>query len=150
MQALFAHALLQLGGTITEVNQIGHPDIKWVANNRALLFQVKSMSHNYVGGNLMISHTDVAGICPSRTDEDGYFAVLDCAAPVSWVVINYDAVRRHEGGSVSIETVRASADPELSNRTTEIFGELVMRHRDNLHLLTFRVLRNRALRGDLL
>jgi hypothetical protein len=49
---------------------------------------------------------------------------------------------------VSIETIRASSDRELSTEISKVFAEQIMRHEDNLHLLTFRVLRNRALRGD--
>jgi len=148
MQALFAHVLLGLGGTITEVNQQGHPDIKSVKDGRTELFQVKSITHSYPGCVLTVSPDDIAGIRPSGPDEAGYFAVLDCAVPVSWVVSGYSAMRRHETRSVSIETIRASADSELSIESTGVFAELVMRHEDNLHLLTFRVLRNRALRGE--
>lgn len=148
MQALFAHALLELGGTITEVNQQGHPDVKWAKGGRTVLFQVKSISHNYEGGILAVSPTDIAGIRPSRPDEAGYFAILDCAVPVSWVVSGYSAIRRHEACSVTIETIRASADLELTNEISRVFAEQVMRHEENLHLLTFRVLCNRALRGE--
>jgi hypothetical protein len=148
MQGLFAHVLLELVYTITEVNQLGHPDIKSVKDGRTALFQVKSVNHHYAGCFLTISPDDIAGIRPSRPDEVGYFAVLDCAVPVSWVVSGYNAIRRHETRFVSIETIRASADLELSNESTEVFAELLMRHKDNLHLLTFRVLRHRALRGE--
>lgn len=148
MQALFAHVLLELGGTITEVNQLGHPDIKSVKDGQTALFQVKSITHGYAGRVLTVSPDDIAGIRPSRPDEVGYFAVLDCAVPVSWVVSKYSAIRRHEARSVSIETIRASADSELSIESTGVFAELLMRHKDNLHLLTFGVIRDRALRGE--
>ena len=148
MQALFAHVLLELGSTITEVNQQGHPDIKSVKNGLTALFQVKSITHSYAGWVLTVSPDDIAGIRPSRPDEVGYFAVLDCATPVSWVVNRYNTIRRHEKCSVSIETIRASADLELSGECSGVFAELLMRHNDNLHLLTFSVLRERALRGE--
>lgn len=148
MQALFAHVLLELGGTITEVNQQGHPDIKSVKDGQTALFQVKSITHGYAGWVLTVSPEDIAGIRPSRPNEVGYFAVLDCAIPVSWVVSGYSAIRRHETCSVSIETIRASADLELSSECSGVFAELLMRHKDNLHLLTFGVLRDRALRGE--
>ncbi len=148
MQALFAHVLFELGSTIAEVNQQGHPDIKSVKDGETALFQVKSITHRYAGWVLTVSPDDIGGIRPSRPDEVGYFAVLDCAIPVSWVVSGYSAIRRHETRSVSIETIRASADLEQSSECTGVFAELVMRHKDNLHLLTFGVLRERALRGE--
>lgn len=148
MQALFAHVLLERGGSITEINERGHPDIKWVKDGQTALVQVKTISHSYAGWVLVVSPDDIAGIRPSRSDEVGYFAVLDCAVPVSWVVSEYSVIRRHEMCSVSIETIRASADSELSIDSTEVFAELLMRHAENLNLLTFGVLRNRALRGE--
>jgi hypothetical protein len=148
MQALFAHVLLELGSTITEVNQQGHPDIRSVKNGKTALSQVKSITHSYAGWVLTVSSEDIAGIRPSHPGEVGYFAVLDCATPVSWVISGYSAIRRHEKCSVSIETIRASADSELSSESTGVFAELLMRYKDNLHLLTFSVLRERALRGE--
>jgi hypothetical protein len=148
MQAFFAHVLLNLGSTITEVNQQGHPDIKSVKNGQTALSQVKSITHSYAGWVLTVSPHDIAGICPSRPNEIGYFAVLDCAIPVSWVVCSYSAIRRHEMCSVNIETIRASADLELSEDCTGVFADLLMRHKNSLHLLTFRILRDRALRGE--
>jgi hypothetical protein len=148
VQAVFAHALLEIGGTIIEVNQQGHPDVKWVKDGKTSLFQVKSIFHNYAGGTLLVSPSDIAGICPSTPDEVGYFAVLDCAFPVSWVVSEYNAVRRHQNCSVNIESIRATANSELSIEISRTFLELVTRHQDNLHLLSFPVLRNRALRGE--
>jgi len=150
MQALFAHVLLELGATIIEVNQQGHPDIKSVKDGQTTLFQIKSITHGYAGWIITVSPTDIAGIRPSRPDEVGYFAVLDCAIPVSWVVSEYSSIRRHETCAVSIETIRASSDSELSRECSRIFAELLMGHKDNLHLLTFRILRDRALRGELL
>lgn len=148
MQTLFSHVLLELGATVTEVNQQGHPDIKSVKDGRTALFQVKSIAHSYAGCVLTVSPDDVAGICPSHPDEVGYFAVLDCAVPVSWVVSEYIAIRRHETRSVSIETIRASADSQFSIESSSAFAELVMRHKADLHLLTFGILRDRALRGE--
>lgn len=148
MQALFAHVLLELGERITGINQQGHPDIKSVKEDRTALFQVKSIAHNYAGGFLIVSPEDVAGIQPSRPDEIGYFAVLDCATPVSWVVCGYEAIRRHEKCSVNIETIRATADLKFSKECTEVFADLLMSHKSSLHLLTFGILRDRALRGE--
>jgi hypothetical protein len=148
VQGLFAHALLEIGGTITEVNQQGHPDVKWVKDAKINIFQIKSIFHNYAGGTLLISPNDIAGICPSTPDEVGYFAVLDCAFPISWVISEYNAIRRHQHSLVSIESIRATANPNLSMEISRIFMELVTRHQENLQLLSFRVLRDRALRCE--
>jgi hypothetical protein len=119
-----------------------------VKGSQTALFQVKSITHNFAGWSLTVSPEDIAGIRPSRSEEVGYFAILDCAVPVSWLVNEYDAIRRHEAHSVSIETLRVSANSELSSESTATFADLVMRHKNNLHLLTFRVLCQRALRGE--
>jgi hypothetical protein len=148
VQALFAHALLGIGGTITEINQQGHPDVKWAKDGQIYKFQVKSIFHQWSGGILAVSSTDLAGICPSCPDEVGYFAVLDCAFPVSWVLSGYSAILRHQNSSVNIETIRATANLELSTEVSHTFSELVVRHQDNLQLLSFSVLRNRALRNE--
>jgi hypothetical protein len=140
--------LLERGDTIIEVNQQGHPDIKSLKAGRTALFQVKSIAHRYAGLLLTVSPDDISGIRPSRSDEVGYFAILDCVIPVSWVVSGYSAIRRHETCSVSLETIRASADLELSSECSDTFSGLVMRHREDLHLLTFGILRDRALRGE--
>lgn len=148
MQALFAHVLLKLGNTIIEINQRGHPDIKSVKGGQTGLFQVKSITHDFPGWSLTVSPEDIAGIRPSRSYEVGYFATLDCAAPVSWVVNEYSVIRRHETRSVTIETLRISADSELSSESTATFADLVMRHKNDVHLLTFHILCQRALRGE--
>ena len=148
MQAFFAHVLLELGDTITEINQKGHPDIKAVKGGQTKLFQVKSITHNYAGWVLGVSPDDIAGIRPSGLDELGYFAILDCAIPVSWVLNDYSSIRRHEASSVGIETIRASADSNLSEESTMAFTELLTRHKEDLHLLTFAILRDRAIRAE--
>src|SRR4030067_3860650 len=49
MQAFFAHVLLELGGSIIEINQQGHPDIKWNFNGKTSLIQVKTTTHSNAG-----------------------------------------------------------------------------------------------------
>ncbi|MFQ5493673.1 MAG: hypothetical protein ACE5DX_05960 [Candidatus Dojkabacteria bacterium] len=148
MQAFFAHVLLELGGSIIEINQQGHPDIKSKINGCISHFQVKTISHSAAGWNLTIGPDDIAGIRPRISDEVGYFAVLDCAVPISWLIIEYSQIQRHESRSVSIETIRAAMDADFSNECTDVFAELVMKHKDKLHLLTYGILCKRALLGE--
>lgn len=148
MQAFFAHVLLELGGSIIEINQQGHPDIKWNYNGKTSIFQIKTITHSYAGWNLAIGSDDIAGIRPNGPNETGYFAVLDCAAPISWLIIEYDQMQRYESRSVTIETIRAVANAEFSDECTNVFAELVTRHKTKLHLLTYGILRKRALRCE--
>ena len=83
MQAFFAHILMELGYTIIKINPRGHPDIKSLKGSQTALFQVKSINHNYAGVSPLITRNDIIGIRPSGVDEKGYFAILDCAVPVS-------------------------------------------------------------------
>jgi hypothetical protein len=148
MQALFAHVLLEMGGSIVQINQQGHPDIKSEIYDKTSLFQVKSITHSHASWALMIDPDDIAGIRPSIPSEVGYFAVLDCAAPVSWVVCEYGSIQRHQGRSVNIETIRASANIKMSNECTLVFAEMIMQKKEKLHLLTYSILCERALRGE--
>lgn len=148
MQAFFAHVLLELGGSIIEINQQGHPDIKAHFNGKISLFQVKTITHSSAGWSLTIRSEDIEGIHPSGFNKAGYFAVLDCAIPISWLIIEYDQMRRHESHSVPIETIRAATNVELSIECTTVFSELVTQHLEKLHLLTYGILRKRALSGE--
>ncbi|MBI4244231.1 MAG: hypothetical protein HY606_09100 [Planctomycetes bacterium] len=148
MQAFFAHVLLELGGSIIEINQQGHPDIKWNFNGKTSLIQVKTTTHSNVGWCLTISPDDIAGIRPSGLNEVGYFAVLDCAVPISWLISEYDKIRRHESRSVNIETIRTAINLDFSNEFTAVFTELMTMHKERLYMLTYAILRERALRGE--
>jgi len=148
MQAFFAHVLLELGGSIIEINQKGHPDIKSKINGRTSYFQVKTISNSAAGWNFTVGADDISGIQPRNSEEVGYFAVLDCAVPISWLIIDYSQIRRHESRSVSIETIRAAIDAEFSNECTDVFAEFVKNNKDKLHLLTYGILCKRALIGE--
>lgn len=147
-QALFAHVLIELGYSISAINQKGHPDIKAEINKRIVCFQIKSISHNYAGCNLLINAKDLNGICPRTPSDLGYFAVLDCALPVSWVICDYEKIRKYELRSITLELIRAISDKNFSNESSVIFAELIAKSKSNLNLLTYSVLRKRALRNE--
>jgi len=150
VQALFAHVLLRLGAGIREINQQGHPDIRAEFNGQLHLIQVKSISHSNVPCSVVVEQADLAGIKPTSDQEAGCYAILDCANPPSWVIVDYSDMERHSMRPVNIETVRACANQELSRECSDEFIDIVLANRAHLHLLKYRTLCSRALRGDAL
>ena len=150
IQALFAHALLRLSAVIQEINQQGHPDIQVELDGQSLLLQVKSVSHASAPCPLMVHEDDLVGIRPSSDRQTGYFAILDCAAPPAWIMVEYHEMTRYRTQPVNIETLRACANRNFSRECTDEFTDMVLANKDKLHLLNYRTLCRRALRGDVL
>lgn len=150
VQALFAHVLLRLGAGVREINQQGHPDIRAELNGQLHLIQVKSISHSNVPCSIVVEQADLAGIKPTSVREAGCYAILDCANPPSWVIVDYLDMERHSTRPVNMETVRACANQKLSRECSDEFTDIVLANKTHLHLLKYRTLCDRALRGDVL
>jgi hypothetical protein len=146
MQGLFAHVLAKLGAVILEVNAQGHPDIKARTADTLLLVQVKSSKHS---GPLsfQLSSADIAGI-PSGERTKGYLAFLDCAEPVSWILLEASVARQFLNRCMPIPALRAARDEQMSQDCTEVFVEMVLSAKNRLSLLTFPLLAKRALDGE--
>jgi hypothetical protein len=147
MQAILAHVLLRLGARILEINPQGHPDIAAEFLGRHIRIQVKAVLHSDAGSELTIGPEDYAGIALTGY-ADGYLAVLDCALPVSWLLIPADRVRLVVARPALLATFRADCQEPLSTECTDVFFELISEAEKRLPLLTFRLLANRALRGE--
>jgi hypothetical protein len=145
IQGLLAHILMQLGATIIDLNAQGHPDIVTELNGR-VSFEVEAAPA------LVRSHTikseDIDAI--GGGGRPGYLAVLDCALPIAWIMLGHDRLKRHGPGPISLVTLRAMAETELSMSCTEELIKLVTNNQDRLSNLTFHLLRARALRGQML
>ena len=150
VQALFAHTLLRLRAVVQEINYQGHPDIQAGLDGQSLLLQVKSVSHTSAPCSLMVHQADLAGIRPSSDRQTGYFAILDCAAPPAWIMVEYHDIARHRTQPVNMETLRACANRDFSRECTDEFTDMVLANKDKLHLLNYRTLCRRALRGDVI
>src|SRR5205823_4807821 len=118
MQGLFAHVLLRLGAQVLDVNAQGHPDIKALLGNGVLIVQVKSCDHTSGSTVYQLSSSDLAGITSSSYTK-GYLAFLDCAAPVSWHLIQDSVARQFLGRCVPVATLRAARDEQMSQDCTE-------------------------------
>jgi hypothetical protein len=146
MQGLFAHVLIRLGGIVLEVNAQGHPDIKANLGGDLLIVQVKSVLHANSFSGFQLSSADLAGISPTELSK-GYLALLDCADPVSWVIINFSKLRQFLDLSVPIAALYAAQETHLSNDCTNEFSELIISVKDRLNTLTFPLLVRRAIEG---
>lgn len=149
-QALFAHVLLRLGGVIVEIKAQGHPDIIAGMSRQTLLIQVKSILPSRRHRRYTLGTQDLEGIHPPDLGYQGLLALLDCAPPVSWIVVDYHRLCKLGRNPVSLVTLRAMADRQLSLRCTEEFVKLISIHGERLGNLTFHVLRSRALQGEAL
>jgi hypothetical protein len=146
MQGLFAHVLLKLGAKVLEVNAQGHPDIKARLGDTILAVQVKSCNHSYAISAFQLSSSDLAGITTSPISK-GYLAFLDCAAPVSWHLLEASVAAQFLNRCVPVATLRAARDEQMSQDCTELFVEIILDVKDRLSLLTYPLLAKRALNG---
>ena len=147
LQALFAHILLRLSARIVEINAQGHPDIRAVLGDRELLIQVKTCSHSSAATIFEITREDVSGITEGGR-RTGMLAFLDCAEPVSWIIVPADRVLAMVGRPVHVATLRADSDRVLSADCTEEFLLILDRVGGHLPNFTYSLLRRRALNGE--
>lgn len=143
IQGFLAHVLMRLGAHVVELNAQGHPDLVVNLDGR-IPIEVEAAPA------LVRIHTvkceDIDAI--QGTEKSGYLAVLDCALPLSWIMLGHEQLKRHGPGSVSLVTLRAMSENEFSSLCTEEFIRLITENRDRLLNLTFHLMRERALRGQ--
>jgi hypothetical protein len=147
MQALFGHVLMRLGYKVLEIKAQGHPDIRACVEDRELLVQVKTVAHRTAHSLIELSNEDVAGIT-AMGRRGGWFAVLDCAVPVQWIIVVGTSAATLLGKPLYLATLRANRDPEKSAECNEHFFEMIAANRSRLPNLRYTVLRSRALAHD--
>lgn len=145
-QGLLAHTLMRMGAQILEVHAQGHPDILARFRRQKMRLEVE------VAHAKLRTHTikvdDLEAISPCDEAETGYLAILDCAVPLFWALVDYQRLRWQKPRSVSLVFLRAIADKELSNECTKNFIELVVQHESNITNLTFPLLCSRVQKGE--
>lgn len=147
MQALFGHVLMRQGYKTLEINAQGHPDIRARVGDRELLVQVKTVAHRMAHSLIELSNEDVAGIT-AMGRRGGWFAVLDCAVPVQWIIVEGARAATLTGKPLYLATLRANRDPHISAECNEHFFEIIAANRSHLPNLRYKVLRSRALAHD--
>ena len=147
IQALFAHTIMRQGWSILAINAKGHPDIRAQAPDDEVLIQVKSHSHRSADASVELSHDDVEGIraIGRRT---GWFALLDCAIPVQWVLITGDRAVSLLGRPMHLATLQANCNLEMSESCNKHFYDIVLDNHVRLPTLSFQVLCHRALSNN--
>lgn len=149
-QGFLAHVFIRLGGRIIDIKPQGHPDITASLGGKTLLAQVKAVQARSTHRRFVIGAEDLEGIRPHDRTSIGYLAILDCALPISWVLVDYQRIRRQALSPVSLVTLHAMADSTLSHECTEEFVKLIESHESNLRNLDFHILCSRALKGEAL
>lgn len=141
-QGLFAYVLKQVGGSVLEVKNQGHPDIVALLGGRLTRVEVEiaPMGERFH----VIKMDDVRAVAPRDRNQQGYLAVLDIAEPVRWAPIEYSRIRRRVGKQ-PLATLHALADPELVKSCNEAFEEFITTNAERLPALTFRLLRQRVI-----
>lgn len=150
VQGLLAHVFLRLGGRIIAIKAQGHPDIIVNFGSRTLLLQAKSIHGKIRRQKFVIAADDLEGIRSFNANEVGYLAVLDCALPPSWILVNYHKLLRQQLIPIHMITLKAMSDRQLSFECTEEFVKLVIRHQNHLRNLNFHILCSRAIKGEAL
>ena len=147
MQALFAHVLLVVGALVKEVNAQGHPDIKAELQGYILNIQVKTAVHNRSTPDFILSSEDYRGVCSDNPHCKGYLAVLDCAEPVSWIVVSERNLKRLIGQPLHLASLRAECEIDFSDECTDTFLEILISNKEKLSSFTYRLLVKRVLSG---
>jgi hypothetical protein len=145
VQALFAYVIAGFGAGIEQINAQGHPDIRAVWQGKTALIQVKSLLHRHPEHRYTLTAEDLHGITPQAADEIGYLALLDCGAPVEWIVVEEPRIRFHLGNPIHAVTLRADSDKMLSRLCTEESNRVIASFEGRLADMTFALLCRRAI-----
>ena len=144
VQALFAHVLNKLGGTVLEINNPGHPDIRMNLGGLWYNIEVETATRKTLPRQLEQGDLDV--LLVDREDERGYYCVLDSGPPVSWLCVDVASLGQRVHGQLRISLLRSYSDRGLSTDCTLEFSELVVSHSRLLSRLTYEQLRHQVLR----
>lgn len=146
-QALFAHVLAHLGGRVIDILHPGHPDI---------IAQMDGQVHNIeveVAGPTKVTQLepgDLAVLLNRGPGECGFFCVLDCGPPITWVCVDAAALGERIEGKLRLSLLRAYSEKNYSRDCTEVFSELVVQNARQLPFLKYSQLRQMAMKGSLL
>jgi hypothetical protein len=147
-QGLFAHVIIRIGGSVNEIRHQGHPDIIATIDGVTTLVEVEIASA--VSRSHVLKADDIESLTTSDLRCAGWLAILDCAAPISWLIVDSNILRLRKPSSLHLATIRALSDRALSTRCTQEFIRMIDDRRLSLYNLTFNLLCSRALSGTAL
>ena len=141
-QALFAYVLKQIGASVVEVRNQGHPDIIVRLGGRLTRIEVEvaSIGERYH----VIKADDAEGVLPTNPNEQGYLAVLDIAEPVRWAPIEYSRFH-YRLGRQPLATLHALAHRKLASACNDAFAKIIIADAERLPALTFHLLCQRVM-----
>lgn len=145
IQALFAHVLLRLGGKVVDIKNPGHPDIRAILEGQLYNIEVEHATRKTLPRQL--EQGDLEVLENRREGERGYFCVLDCGSPITWLCVDVASLRSRVSGELRMSLLRGYSNREMSLNCTAEFSRLVISETRNLHQLTYDLLRQEALSG---
>ena len=145
IQALFAHVLLRLGGEVLDVRNPGHPDISAILAGQLHNIEVETVKRKTVprrleSGDLQVLQVNRDGVC-------GYYCVLDCGPPISWLCVDVASLGHRADEQLHLSLLRGYCDKDFSIDCTSQFSHLVTSEAGNLRRFTYAQLRREALHG---
>ena len=143
VQALFAHVLLRIGGSVLDVKNPGHPDITARLGGQLYYIEVETAARKTTPRRLDQGDLDVLQV--GRDGERGYFCVLDAGPPLAWLCVDVATLGRRATGELRLSILRSYSDRHLSVDCTVEFSTLVISQARNLNQLTYKQLRQEAL-----
>ena len=143
VQALFAHVLLRLGGSVLDVKNPGHPDISAILGGQLYNIEVETAMRKTIPRRLERGDLEVLQV--SREDERGYFCVLDSGPPLAWLCVDVASLGQRAAGELRLSLLRSYSNRSLSSDCTVEFSDLVTSQVRMLRQLTYAQLRQEAL-----
>jgi hypothetical protein len=147
VQGLFAHVILHIGGSVQEIRAQGHPDIIAIIDGVTTFVEVEIASSRSRQHGLKVD--DIEALTPSDPKLAGWLAILDCAFPVTWLIVDSKILMHRKPGSLNLATIRALSNQTISAKCTYEFTRIISENDSRLYNLTFSLLCSRALRGTL-
>ena len=145
VQALFAHVLLRIGGSVLDVKSPGHPDIRAMLAGQLYNIEVETATRKTLPRQL--EHGDLDVLQHRREGEYGYYCVLDCGPPIAWLCVDVATLGSRADGELRLALLRGYSNREISSDCTAEFSRLVTKEARNLHQLTYDLLRQEVLSG---
>ena len=144
-QVLFAHVLLHLGARVVDIRNPGHPDIIAQINGQLHNIEVEVAPPRKV---TQLEPGDLDVLLNRGQGEHGFFCVLDCGPPITWICVDGASLGYRIKGKLRLSLLRAYSEKSYSRDCTEVFSELVVQNARHLPYLKYRQLRQMAMKGS--
>lgn len=144
VQALFAHVLVDLGTRVIDIRNTGHPDIIAQLDGNFYNIEVEVVGATKV---TQLDSGDLAILLNREQGEYGFFCVLYCGPPITWMCVDAVALGNRIKGKLRLSLLRAYSDKSYSRDCTDVFSELIVQNARRLPFFKYSDLCQMALNG---